>query len=70
MAYETGKRAALDRILFALSGVALSMAGVFTKDAEPHVSTVLLWRRPPAGGMMSVRKASSSAGDARTRSEL
>ena len=44
---------ALGRFLVALSAVAYSMAGIFTKGVEADVWTVLLWRGLLAAGFMS-----------------
>ena len=52
MAHDTGKQAALGRVLVALSAVAWSTAGIFTKGVEADVWTVLLWRGLLAGGVM------------------
>ena len=53
LAHDTGKQVALGRVLVALSAVAWSMAGIFTKGVEADVWTVLLWRGLLAGGVMS-----------------
>ena len=53
MAHDTGKQAALGRVLVALSALAWSTAGIFTKGVEADGWTVLLWRRLLAGGVMS-----------------
>ena len=53
LAHDTGKQAALGRVLVALSAVAWSTAGIFTKGVEADVWTVLLWRGLLAGGVMS-----------------
>ena len=53
MAHDTGKQAALGRVLVALSALAWSTAGIFTKGVEADVWTVLLWRGLLAGGVMS-----------------
>ena len=51
--HDTGKQAALGRVLVVLSAVAWSTAGIFTKGVEADVWTVLLWRGLLAGGVMS-----------------
>ena len=53
MAHDTGKQVALGRMLVALSALAWSTAGIFTKGVEADVWTVLLWRGLLAGGVMS-----------------
>ena len=53
LAHDTGKQVALGRVLVALSAVAWSTAGIFTKGVEADVWTVLLWRGLLAGGVMS-----------------
>ena len=53
MAHDTGKQVALGGVLVALSAVAWSTAGIFTKSVEADVLTVLLWRGLLAGGAMS-----------------
>ena len=53
LAHDTGKQIALGRLLVALSAVAWSTAGIFTKGVEADVWTVLLWRGLLAGGVMS-----------------
>ena len=53
MAHGTGKQVALGRALVALSAVAWSTAGIFTKGVEADVWTVLLWRGLLAAGVMS-----------------
>ena len=53
MARDTGKQRVLGRFLVALSAVAYSMAGIFTKGVEADVWTVLLWRGLLAAGFMS-----------------
>ena len=50
---DTGKQMVLGRFLVALSAVAYSMAGIFTKGVEADVWTVLLWRGLLAAGFMS-----------------
>ena len=50
---DTGKQMVLGRFLVALSAVAYSMAGTFTKGVEADVWTVLLWRGLLAAGFMS-----------------
>ena len=53
MVHDTGKQVALGRVLVALSALAWSTAGIFTKGVEADVWTVLLWRGLLAGGVMS-----------------
>ena len=53
MAHDAGKQVALGRVLVALSALAWSTAGIFTKGVEADVWTVLLWRGLLAGGVMS-----------------
>ena len=53
LAHDAGKQAALGRVLVALSALAWSTAGIFTKGVEADVWTVLLWRGLLAGGVMS-----------------
>ena len=53
LAHDAGKQVALGRVLVALSAVAWSTAGIFTKGVEADVWTVLLWRGLLAGGVMS-----------------
>jgi len=53
LAHDTGKQVALGGVLVALSAVAWSTAGIFTKSVEADVLTVLLWRGLLAGGAMS-----------------
>ena len=69
MAHDTGKQAALGRVLVALSAVAWSTAGIFTKGVEADVWTVLLWRGLLAGGVMSAwlvwRRGQSGLADSR-----
>ncbi len=52
LAHDTGKQVTLGRVLVALSAVAWSTAGIFTKGVEADVWTVLLWRGLLAGGVM------------------
>ena len=54
MAHDTDKQVVLGLVLVALSAVAWSTAGIFTKGVEADVWTVLLWRGLLAGGVMSV----------------
>ena len=51
--HDAGKQVALGRALVALSAVAWSTAGIFTKGVQADVWTVLLWRGLLAGGVMS-----------------
>ena len=53
LAHDAGKQVALGRALVALSALAWSSAGIFTKGVEADVWTVLLWRGLLAGGVMS-----------------
>ncbi|MDE0212147.1 MAG: DMT family transporter [Boseongicola sp.] len=53
MFHDAGRQVALGRILVALSAVAWSTAGIFTKGVEADVWTVLLWRGLLAGAVMS-----------------
>ena len=53
MAHDTDKQVVLGLGLVALSAVAWSTAGIFTKGVEADVWTVLLWRGLLAGGVMS-----------------
>ena len=53
MAHDGGKQVALGRVLVALSAVAWSTAGIFTKGVDADVWTVLLWRGLLAAGVMS-----------------
>ncbi|MXW87103.1 MAG: DMT family transporter [Boseongicola sp. SB0673_bin_14] len=53
MFHDAGRKVALGRILVALSAVAWSTAGIFTKGVEADVWTVLLWRGLLAGAVMS-----------------
>ena len=53
MVHDAGKQVALGRVLVALSALAWSTAGIFTKGVEADVWTVLLWRGLLAGGVMS-----------------
>ena len=53
LAHDTGKQVARGRVLVALSVLAWSTAGIFTKGVEADVWTVLLWRGLLAGGVMS-----------------
>ena len=53
MAHDVGKQVMLGRVLVALSAVAWSTAGIFTKGVEADVWTVLLWRGLLAAGLMS-----------------
>ena len=54
LALDTDKQFVLGVVLVALSAVAWSTAGIFTKGVEADVWTVLLWRALLAGGVMSV----------------
>ena len=67
MARDTGKQMVLGRFLVALSAVAYSMAGIFTKGVEADVWTVLLWRGLLAAGFMSAylawRRGPAGLGD-------
>ena len=53
MVHDTGKQVMLGSILVALSAVAWSTAGIFTKGVETDVWTVLLWRGLLAAGVMT-----------------
>ena len=53
MAHDAGKQVALGRALVALSAVAWSTAGIFTKGVEADTWTVLFWRGLPAAAVMS-----------------
>ena len=53
MAHDTGKQVMLGSILVALSAVAWSTAGIFTKGVEADIWTVLLWRGLLAAGVMT-----------------
>ena len=53
MAHDAGKQVALGRVLVALSAVAWSTAGIFTKGVEADVWTVLLRRGLLAAAVMS-----------------
>ena len=55
LAHDTGKQAALGRVLVALSAVAWSTAGIFTKGVEADVWTVLL-----AEGVLRIRAAEAA----------
>ena len=54
MVHDGGKQVMLGYVLVALSAVAWSTAGIFTKGVEADVRTVLLWRGLLAAGVMSV----------------
>ena len=53
MVQNAMKQILLGRVLVALSAVAWSTAGIFTKGVEADVWTVLLWRGLLAGAVMS-----------------
>ncbi len=53
MVQNAREQVLLGRYLIALSAVAWSTAGIFTKGVEADVWTVLLWRGLLAGGVMS-----------------
>lgn len=53
LAYDTENQIRLGRVLVALSAVAWSTAGIFTKSVEVDAWTVLFWRGLLAGGVMT-----------------
>ena len=53
MAHDAGKQVAFGRVLVALSAVAWSVAGIFTKGVEADTWTVLFWRGLLAAAVMS-----------------
>ena len=54
MAHDTGKQVAPGLAPVALSAVAWSTEGIFTKGVEADVWRVLLWRGLLTGGVVSV----------------
>ena len=66
MAHDTGKEVMLGRVLVALSALAWSTAGIFTKGVEADVWTVLLWRGLLAAGVMTAWLACRSVAGGRS----